>query len=60
MLFLPLLQLDISSSPREDESAAAAESGDGGAFASLSGGGKMLIGSYVRHVLWENKQLSFP
>ena len=58
MLFLPLLQLDISSSPREDESAAASESGDGGAFASLSGG-EMLISGYVRHVLWKNKQLSF-
>lgn len=34
------------------------ESGDGGAFASLSGA-KMLISSYIRHVLWKNKQLSF-
>lgn len=33
MLFLPPLQLDMFSSPREDESAAASEAGDGGAFA---------------------------
>ncbi len=55
---MPLLQHDICSSPREDESTAASESGDGGAFASLSGG-KMLISGYVQHVLWKNKQLSF-
>lgn len=39
MLFLPPLQLDISSSRREDELDAASETRDGGAFASLLGGG---------------------
>lgn len=47
MLLLLPLQLDISSSPREDKSSVASQFGDRGAFASLSGG-KMLISGYVQ------------